>query len=112
MTEAATAPRPPEPPQRASFGWRVAGALVRRREASIGVVLLGLVVYFSLRTDAFFGQENARVIAEFSAPIAIIVRARSRLVALDVVHDVLDAADLLRLLVRDLHVVLFLERHH
>ena len=55
-----------------SFGWRVAGAFVRRREASIGVVLLGLVVYFSLRTDAFFGQENARVIAEFSAPIAII----------------------------------------
>ena len=35
-------------------------------------MLLGLVLYFSLRTDAFFGQENARVIAEFSAPIAII----------------------------------------
>jgi simple sugar transport system permease protein len=45
---------------------------VRRREASIGVLLLILVIYFSLRTDAFFGQENARVIAEFSAPIAII----------------------------------------
>ena len=72
MTEAATAPRPPEPPERVSFGWRVAGAFVRRREASIGLVLLGLVLYFSLRTDAFFGQENARVIAEFSAPIAII----------------------------------------
>ena len=72
MSEAATAPRPPEPPQRAGFGWRVAGAFVRRREASIGLVLLGLVLYFSFRTDAFFGQENARVIAEFSAPIAII----------------------------------------
>jgi len=35
-------------------------------------VLLGLVLYFSFRTDAFFGQENFRVIAEFSAPIAII----------------------------------------
>src|SRR3989449_3556691 len=34
------------------------------------------------------------------------------LVALDVVHDVLDGADLLRLLVRYLHVVLLLERHH
>ena len=45
---------------------------MRRREASIGLVLLGLVLYFSFRTDAFFGQENARVIAEFSAPIAII----------------------------------------
>jgi len=35
-------------------------------------VLRGLVLYFSFRTDAFFGQENFRVIAEFSAPIAII----------------------------------------
>ena len=72
MTEAATAPRPPEAPQRAGYGWRVAGAIGRRREASILLVLIGLVLYFSLRTDAFFGQENAQVIAEFSAPIAII----------------------------------------
>lgn len=35
-------------------------------------MLLGLVLYFSFRTDAFFGRENAQVIAEFSAPIAII----------------------------------------
>ena len=35
-------------------------------------MLVGLVLYFSFRTDAFFGQENFRVIAEFSAPIAII----------------------------------------
>ena len=35
-------------------------------------MLIGLVLYFSLRTDAFFGRENAQVIAEFSAPIAII----------------------------------------
>jgi simple sugar transport system permease protein len=72
VNEAATAPRPPEAPQRAGFGWRVAGAVARRREASILVVLLVLVVYFSLRTNAFFGRENAQVIAEFSAPIAII----------------------------------------
>jgi simple sugar transport system permease protein len=72
VTEAATAPRPPEAPQRVGYGWRVAGAIGRRREASILLVLIGLVLYFSLRTDAFFGQENAQVIAEFSAPIAII----------------------------------------
>jgi simple sugar transport system permease protein len=58
--------------QRAGFGRRVAYALIRRREASILLVLVGLVVYFSVRTDAFFGTDNARVIAEFSAPIAII----------------------------------------
>jgi simple sugar transport system permease protein len=72
VTEAATAKRPSEPPLRASLGRRVAGAFIRRREASIGLLLLILVLYFSFRTDAFFGQENARVIAEFSAPIAII----------------------------------------
>jgi simple sugar transport system permease protein len=59
-------------PQRAGFGRRVATALIRRREASILLVLIGLVIYFSLRTEAFFGTDNARVIAEFSAPIAII----------------------------------------
>jgi simple sugar transport system permease protein len=62
----------PQTPQRAGFGRRVATALIRRREASILLVLIGLVSYFSLRTDAFFGTDNARVIAEFSAPIAII----------------------------------------
>jgi simple sugar transport system permease protein len=72
VSEAATEARPPTPPQRAGFGWRVAGALVRRREASIFLVGIGLVVYFSISTDAFFGRENARVIAEFSAPLMII----------------------------------------
>src|SRR5947208_21279 len=37
---------------------------------------------------------------------------RASLVALDVIDHVLDGADLFRLLVRDLHVVLFLQRHH
>ncbi len=72
MAQAATEAGPPQAPQRAGFGRRVAGALIRRREASIALVALGLIVYFSLRTDAFFGSDNARVIAEFSAPIAII----------------------------------------
>jgi len=58
--------------QRAGLGRRVAAALVRRREASILVVLIGLVTYFSIRSEAFFGTDNAQVIAEFSAPIAII----------------------------------------
>lgn len=70
MAQAAT--DVPQTPQRAGFGRRVAVALIRRREASILLVLIGLVIYFSLRTDAFFGTDNARVIAEFSAPIAII----------------------------------------
>ena len=61
--------------RRAGLGRRVAGALVRRREASILLVAIALTVYFSVRVDAFFGQENGRVIAEFSAPLMIIAAA-------------------------------------
>jgi simple sugar transport system permease protein len=71
VAQAVTDAQPPLP-QRAGFGRRVAAALVRRREASILVILLALIAYFSVRTDAFFGSDNAQVIAEFSAPIAII----------------------------------------
>src|SRR5262249_36557883 len=38
--------------------------------------------------------------------------AMASAMALDVVHDVLNRSDLLRFLVGDLHIVLFLERHH
>jgi simple sugar transport system permease protein len=61
--------------RRAPLGRRVAGAFVRRREASILLVAIALTVYFSVRVDAFFGSENARVIAEFSAPLMIIAAA-------------------------------------
>jgi simple sugar transport system permease protein len=71
VAQAAANAQPPLP-QRAGFGRRVAAWLVRRREASILLILLALIAYFSLRTDAFFGADNAQVIAEFSAPIAII----------------------------------------
>ncbi len=71
MAQAATE-GPPQPQQRAGVGRRVAGALVRRREASIALVALGLILYFSFRTEAFFGADNAQLITEFSAPIAII----------------------------------------
>lgn len=72
MAQAATDTGTPQTPQRAGRGRRVAGALIRRREASIALVAFGLIAYFSLRTSAFFGADNAQVIAEFSAPIAII----------------------------------------
>jgi simple sugar transport system permease protein len=59
-------------PRRAGPGRRVVGGLVRRREASIALVALALVAYFSVRVDAFLDDENARVIMEFSAPLMII----------------------------------------
>jgi simple sugar transport system permease protein len=63
---------PPGTPRRAGLGRRVVGGLVRRREASIALVAVALVAYFSVRVDAFLDDENARVIMEFSAPLMII----------------------------------------
>ena len=39
--------------RRASLGWRVAGALLRRREASILVVAVGLTVFFWAKNSVF-----------------------------------------------------------
>jgi simple sugar transport system permease protein len=58
--------------RRASLGWRVAGAFVRRREASIFAVAVLLCIYFSLRSAAFYSGDNAKNIAETMAPIALI----------------------------------------
>jgi simple sugar transport system permease protein len=58
--------------RRAGFGWRVAGAFIRRREASIFVVAVLLCVYFSLRSDAFTSGDNVKNITETMAPIALI----------------------------------------
>jgi len=60
------------PPRRASLGWRAASAFARRREASIGVVALGLAIYFSLSSSAFYDSDNIKNIAESMAPIALI----------------------------------------
>ena len=62
----------PIAPRRAGFGWRVAGAFIRRREASIFVVAVLLCVYFSLRSDAFTSSDNVKNISETMAPIALI----------------------------------------
>jgi simple sugar transport system permease protein len=62
----------PPAQRRAGLGWRVAGAFIRRREASIFVVAVLLCVYFSLRSDAFTSGDNVKNIAETMAPIALI----------------------------------------
>src|SRR5215813_13632955 len=54
---------------------------------------------------------DAKTAGSVSASGELMVR-RASPVALDVVHDVLHGPDLLCFLVRDLHVVLFLEGHH
>ena len=62
----------PTAERRARRGWRVAGAFVRRREASIFVVAVLLCIYFSLESAAFYSGDNAKNITETLAPIALI----------------------------------------
>lgn len=58
--------------RRASLGWRVAGAFIRRREASIFVVAVGLSIYFSLESEAYYSGDNVKNISETMAPIALV----------------------------------------
>jgi simple sugar transport system permease protein len=58
--------------QARTIGLRLAAALARRREASIFVVGVGLVAYFSIRSSAFYQGDSIKNIAEYVAPVALI----------------------------------------
>jgi simple sugar transport system permease protein len=58
--------------RRAGFGWRVAGAFLRRREASIFVVAIGLTLFFYAKNPVFLESDNIKNITESMAPIAIV----------------------------------------
>ena len=60
------------PQRRASLGWRVAAAFLRRREASIFVVAVGLVLFFYAKNSVFVEGDNIKNITESMAPIALI----------------------------------------
>jgi simple sugar transport system permease protein len=51
---------------------RVADGFLRRREASVLVVAVGLVVYFQATTPIFLTTDNLRNIAQATAPTAIV----------------------------------------
>src|SRR5919201_973914 len=58
--------------RRASFGWRVSGALLRRREASIVTVAVGLTIFFWAKNSVFLDGDNIKNITESMAPIALV----------------------------------------
>jgi simple sugar transport system permease protein len=58
---------------------RIWVAVIRRREASIAVVTIGLVVYFSIVSDAFPTYANVRIIFQFTVPAAILAMGTTML---------------------------------
>src|SRR5438128_7778940 len=60
------------PERRAGLGWRVAGAFIRRREASILVVAGALIAFFWIKNSAFGETDNWKNITETMAPYAIV----------------------------------------
>src|ERR1051326_8404362 len=68
VAEATTTPQ-----RRAGFGWRVAGAFLRRREASILIVAGALIAFFWIkRPDAFGTTLNWQNVTETVSPFAIV----------------------------------------
>src|SRR5438876_5741719 len=68
----AVAQATPEQQRRVGLGWRVAAAFLQRREASIFVVAVGLVVFFWAKNSVFVEGDNIKNITESMAPIALI----------------------------------------
>jgi simple sugar transport system permease protein len=61
------------PSRRAGCGWRVAGAFLRRREASIVIVAAGLIAFFWIkRPDAFGTTLNLQNVTETVAAFALV----------------------------------------
>jgi simple sugar transport system permease protein len=58
--------------RRAGLGWRVAAAFLQRREASIFVVAVGLVVFFWAKNSVFVDSDNIKNVTESMAPIALV----------------------------------------
>lgn len=59
-------------PRTAGPGRRLWDAFLRRREASVLVVAIGLVVYFQASSPLFLTTDNLRNIAQATAPTAIV----------------------------------------
>ena len=58
--------------RRASLGWRVAAAFLRRREASIFLVAVALTLFFEVKNSVFLSGDSIKNITESAAAVAII----------------------------------------
>jgi simple sugar transport system permease protein len=60
------------PVQRRSFARRAVDEFLRRREASIVLVAIGLTIYFQVVKPVFLSRDNLVTISQYLAPVAII----------------------------------------
>jgi simple sugar transport system permease protein len=60
------------PAERRSIARRAAEQFLRRREASILLVAIGLTVYFQLTRSVFLSHDNIITVSQYLAPVAII----------------------------------------
>jgi simple sugar transport system permease protein len=60
------------PAQRRGIARRAADQFLRRREASILLVAVGLTVYFQLTRSVFLSHDNIITVSQYLAPVAII----------------------------------------
>ena len=61
--------------QERGFAGRLLGGLVRVREVSILIVLVGLALYFQAANGAFLSQQNLLSLAQFAVPYVVIASA-------------------------------------
>jgi simple sugar transport system permease protein len=60
------------PRRRPGLGRRAVDGFLRRREASVLLVALGLMIYFRASSDVFLSKNNLINIAQATAPVAIV----------------------------------------
>src|SRR5262245_8344683 len=72
VTESATEAADSAPVGPAALVRRFLDPFLRRREASVLVVAIGLVIYFQASTPIFLTPDNLRNIAQATAPTAIV----------------------------------------
>ncbi len=61
--------------QEQGFGGRFLGALVRVREVSILLVLVGLAIYFQTANSAFLSPQNILSLSQYAVPYVVIASA-------------------------------------
>jgi len=80
--ESSESPASPTRAERGSSPLSLLKVLVQRREATVVVVTVAVIVYFAIRNSSFYSVANIITIAQYVAPIAILGSAQVLLLVL------------------------------